>query len=227
MARLIARLELVDDLVQRRNAVQDGRARISRPDMRHRLRHVAHIIVGERQQHRVHALRHQIAHQRALERLEAERARDRAHREAPVRVRRAAQVIGQDRRLGVVGVRVIEAVEEGGEGLHAGNVIRIGPAQKARRAGKPQYRNSSGPRMGHEICEICAGDGHVPAVRARGCWRGAVRIPGLREHQRPQGRLLLHRRQVRETPRTAASPAPATPGTIAAIGRMTVSAAAS
>ena len=138
--RLIARLELVDDLVQRRNAVQDGRARISRPDMRHRLRHIAHIIVGERQQLRVHPLRHQIAHQRALERLEAQRAGDRADREAPVRVRRAAQVIGQDRRLGVVRVRVIEAVEEGGEGLHAGNVIILPPRKRPAGRRRPGHR---------------------------------------------------------------------------------------
>ena len=226
MRRLIARLELVDDLVQRRNAVQDGRARIPRPDMRNRLGHLAHIVVGHRQQHRVHALRHQIAHQRALEQLEVQRARDRAHREAPVRVRRAAQVIGQDRRLGVVRVRVIEPVEKGGEGLHAGNVIRLGPGKKPARASKPQCRNSSGSRVGHEICEICAGFRHVPAVRARGCWRGAVRISGRREHCRPQAVCPYIGGRFGDCSLTAASPAPAMPGTIAGNGPMLAAAAA-
>ena len=130
MRGLIARLELVDDLVQRRHAVQDRPSRVARPDMRDRLGHLAHIVVGHRQQHRVHALRNQVADQRALEQLEGERARDHAHREAPVRVRRAAQVIGQDRRLGAGGVCVVEPVEKGGEGLHARNVIRNRPWKK-------------------------------------------------------------------------------------------------
>ena len=80
---------------------------VARPDMRHRLQQLAHIIAAKREEHGVHALRSQaIAHQRPLEQAEGERTRNRALRRSPrsgsgVR----AQVIGQDRGLGIAGLR--------------------------------------------------------------------------------------------------------------------------
>ena len=143
--RLVARLELVDDLVQRRQSVQDHAVRVARPDMRDRLRHFAHIVVGQRQQDRIDALGHEVAHERALEQLESERARDDAHREAAIRVGRAAQVVRQDRGFVEIGVGVVKPVEKGGEGLHARNVGNSSAQKKRKRPGpfRPQSEPTS------------------------------------------------------------------------------------
>ena len=193
--------------MQRRNAIQESPLAGARPHMRDRLGHLAHIVVGHRQQHRVRALCHEVADQRALEQLEGERARDHAHREAPVRVRRAAQVIGQDRRLGAGGVGVVQPVEKGGEGLHGGNVVHIGPCKNPVARGQAtEAATVSVARMGHDLCEICAGVRRVPAVRARSRWRGAVRASWRAVNANVgEDRLRLHRRQIAARLRSVAS----------------------
>ena len=125
--RLVAGLELVDHLMQRRQPVQDRTVRIARPDMRDRFRHFAHIVVGQRQQDRIDALGHEVAHERALEQLEGERARDDAHREAAIGIGRAAQIIRQNCGFVVIGMGVVKPVEEGCKGLHAVNLASAAP----------------------------------------------------------------------------------------------------
>ncbi len=131
--RLVAGLELVDHLMQQRQPVQDRALRIARPDMRDRFRHFAHIVVGQRQQDRIDALGHEVAHERALEQLEGERARDHAHREAAIGIGRAAQIIRQDCGFVVIGMGVVKPVEEGCKGLHDANLASAARSVKARR----------------------------------------------------------------------------------------------
>ena len=142
-SRLVARLELVDDLMQWRKPVQDQAVRVAPPDMRDRLRHFAHIIVGQRQQDRINTLGHEIAHEGALEQLEIDGARDDAHRETSIRIGRAAQVIREDRGFIEIGMGVIKPVEKRGEGLHVRNVGNSS-AQKKRKPPGP-FRPQSEP----------------------------------------------------------------------------------
>ncbi len=139
--RLVAGLKLVNDLVQRRQPVQDQAVRIAPPDMRDRLRHFAHIVVGQLQQDRIDALSHEVAHERALEQLERERARDDADREAAIRVGRTAQIIRQDRGFVVIGVCVVKPVEKSGKGVHVKNVGNSS-AQKKRKPPEPPVPQS-------------------------------------------------------------------------------------
>ncbi len=88
------------------------------PDQRDGFGEVTDIVVGIAKQHRVHALEHQFAQQRRLDALQVQRAGDGGKAIAPVRIRRIAEVIGQQLQLAVARRGEDEAVEKGGEGLH-------------------------------------------------------------------------------------------------------------
>ena len=111
------RLQFRDDLGERRLMVGDIRRRL-RPDQRHRLRQVADIVVGIAEQHRVHALHHQRAQHRRLDRRDGQVAGDGSQRQAAIRILDAAEIIGQQRQLAVARRRQHEAVEEFGEAVH-------------------------------------------------------------------------------------------------------------
>ena len=92
--RLGAFAELGDHLMERRQRGTLGGRRRRRPQMRDGLRHLAHIVIGHDEESGIDPLRHQIAHQRALEQLEAQLAGNRRHRPAAVgigRMRRSSR----------------------------------------------------------------------------------------------------------------------------------------
>ena len=89
------------------------------PHQRHRLRQVAHVIVGQREQHRLGALGDQRADDAGLGVAERERAGDRRERVAAIRIGRFAEIIRQQPQLGVAAGLIGEAIEQRGEAVHA------------------------------------------------------------------------------------------------------------
>ena len=90
-----------------------------RPDQGHRLRQIAHIVIGHPKQHRIGPLLDQAADQAGLGLLEHQRAGHGGERIAAVRVGRVAEIIRKQPQLGVAARLVAETVEEGGEAVHA------------------------------------------------------------------------------------------------------------
>jgi hypothetical protein len=118
---LVAAVELLDHLGQRRQAVEARRGGIGRPEMGHRFGGFPDIVVGKLEQNRIDARHDEIAHQRALEQLETQRAGDGGHGPAAVRVWRRLQILLYDGGLGQIAVGVIKAVEKRRECLHVGD----------------------------------------------------------------------------------------------------------
>ena len=92
---------------------------LRRPDQRGGLGEIAHVIVREREQHRVDPRFHQPADHRRLGLAEAEVAGHGGQRPAPLRVGRMGEIILQQTQLGVAARLIGEAVEEMGEVVHA------------------------------------------------------------------------------------------------------------
>jgi hypothetical protein len=89
-----------------------------RPDERDSLREIAHVIMREREQFRVHARFNRLANDGRLRDAEAERAGQRRKRPAAFRIRRVAEIVAHQCQLRIARRRESEPVEEAREGAH-------------------------------------------------------------------------------------------------------------
>ena len=89
------------------------------PDQRDGLGQVAHEIIAEIEQHRVHALGHQPAQQARGDGAELQLAGQRRQRIAAVGVGRLLEIMAQDGQLGVSGRREGQPLEQPGEPPHS------------------------------------------------------------------------------------------------------------
>ena len=90
-----------------------------RPDQRHRLGEVADVVVAEREQHRVGARRHQVAHHRRLGGAQGQLAGQGGQADAAVGIRLRREPVAQQGQLGVPARREDQALQQGGEGGQA------------------------------------------------------------------------------------------------------------
>ncbi len=153
-------------------------ARIAfRPEQARRLGGVADIIARQLEQHRVDAFHQQVADRDGLDRRKVEPVGQRSQCPAAIRIRRLAQIIGDELQLAVAAARIDQRVDQGGKALHRKSApLMRGPARLAEGSrhalgmkASPPHHPSDGPppRAGEEPAMPHHPRPHNPPAPAR------------------------------------------------------------
>ena len=127
-----------------------------RPHQRHRLGQIADEIIGQREKHRVRPLACQRPQHRWLGVTELQRARQGRKGIAPVRIGRAAEIIHQQRLLGIAGAFKGKTVQKAGKGTHTKMITRRGPKSTKLARGTAKGRRRGRHRRPSSTCLCCA-----------------------------------------------------------------------
>ncbi len=117
------------------------------PHQRHRLRAIADIIAAHAVQHRIDAFLDQRADQRGLDRGQIELAGQHAQRIAAVGIGRDAQIVTDQRQLGIAPARVDQAVDQVGKSAQISPSVHFRTG--TRRAVRPRRSSRRSPRKWH------------------------------------------------------------------------------
>ncbi len=123
--------QTVDNRVQRGQIGIIRKLRRCRPQVRHRLRQFADIVVAHGEQGRIRALADKVEHHGALEIGQGQGVGDDRHGITAVRIGRGREIVEQQPRLAQRRRLEIEALQKAGKSFHSGALIPSRPHSRA------------------------------------------------------------------------------------------------